>query len=94
MATSTASIGTLSAVVMDVNNLQTCGHFWGQVLAAEVLYQDDTYVRLGQPGVRPSLLLQRVPEGHRDKNRAHIDLDVADLATAVRRVQELGGHFL
>ncbi len=85
-------VGTLYAFVIDVNHLETCGHFWGQVLGAEVLYQDDTYIRLGQPGVPPSLLLQKVPEGHAGKNRAHLDLDVADLPGAVQRVEALGGR--
>jgi len=36
-------------------------------------------------------LLQKVPEQHKNKNRAHIDLDVKDLEAAVRRVVDLGG---
>lgn len=89
-----AGVGTLYAFVVDVNNLEICGRFWGQVLGAEVLYQNDAYVRLGQPGARPSLLLQKVPDGHVGKNRAHLDVDVTELQTAVQRVQELGGHQL
>lgn len=89
-----AGVGTLYAFVVDVNNLETCGHFWSQVLGATVLYQDDTYWRLGQPGVPLSLLLQKVPEGHAGKNRAHLDIDVTDLQTAVQRVQALGGQQL
>jgi predicted enzyme related to lactoylglutathione lyase len=40
------------------------------------------------------LLLQKVPERHKVKNRVHIDLDVPDLDAAVRRVQEVGGNKL
>jgi catechol-2,3-dioxygenase len=86
------SIGTLYAFVLDVNDLDTCGRFWSQVLGAEVLYQDQKYVRLGRPGERLTLLLQKVPERRGDKNRAHIDLDVTDLDDAVSRVQALGGR--
>ena len=32
-----------------------------------------------------------LPEQHKHKNRAHIDLDVKDLEAAVRRVVDLGG---
>jgi predicted enzyme related to lactoylglutathione lyase len=87
-------VGTLYAVTMDVNDLETCAKFWSQVLGADILYQNDQYLRLGQKGERPTLLLQKVPEPHTVKNRVHIDLDVTDLDTAVSRVQELGGSKL
>jgi predicted enzyme related to lactoylglutathione lyase len=94
MAASEHRVGTLYAFVVDVNDLETCGQFWSQVLGAEVLYQDQTYLRLGRAGARPTLLLQKIPEQHGGKNRAHIDLDVADLEAAVSRVLELGGRKL
>ncbi|MEJ2221899.1 MAG: VOC family protein [Desulfobacterales bacterium] len=79
---------------MDVNDLETCARFWSRVLGAGILYQNDKYLRLGQKGERPTLLLQKVPEPHEVKNRVHIDLDVPDLDAAVSRVQELGGNKL
>ena len=88
------SVGTLYAITMDVNDLETCAKFWSQVLGVDILYQNDKYLRLGQKGERPTLLLQKVPEPHEVKNRVHIDLDVPDLDAAVRRVQELGGKKL
>ena len=87
-------VGALHAIVMDVNDLETCGKFWSQVLGTDILFQDERYLRLGHKGERPTLLLQRVPEPHREKNRVHLDLDVPDLDAAVRRVQGLGGHKL
>ena len=87
-------VGVLYAIVMDVNDLETCGKFWSQVLGTDILYQNEQYLRLGHKGERPTLLLQRVPERHREKNRVHIDLDVPDLNAAVSRVQGLGGHEL
>ena len=93
-AAATTGMGTRYAFVLDVNDLDACGRFWSQVLGAEVLYQDQKYVRLGQQGARPTLLLQKVPERRADKNRAHIDLDVMDLDKAVSRVQALGGRRL
>jgi len=88
------AVGALHAIVMDVNDLETCGKFWSQVLGTDILYQDERYLRLGHKGERPTLLLQRVPERHREKNRVHIDLDVPDLDAAVSRVQGFGGHKL
>jgi len=87
-------VGVLYAIVIDVNDLETCGKFWSQVLGTDILYQDERYLRLGHKGERPTLLLQRVPERHREKNRVHIDLDVPDLDAAVSRVQGLGGDKL
>ncbi|MHC4293825.1 MAG: VOC family protein, partial [Planctomycetota bacterium] len=75
-------VGTLYAIVVDVNNLETCGKFWSQVLGTDILFQDEKYIRLGHEGEHPTLLLQKVPELHREKNRVHIDLDVLDLDTA------------
>ena len=88
------SVGTLYAITMDVNDLETCARFWSQVLGVDILYQNDKYLRLGKKGERPTLLLQKVPEPHKVKNRVHIDLDVSDLDAAVSRVQELGGNKL
>ena len=86
------SVGKLYAIVIDVNELETCARFWSQVLAAEILFQDESYIRLGRKGERPTVLLQKVPERHTEKNRVHIDLDVSDLEGAARRVQDLGGQ--
>jgi predicted enzyme related to lactoylglutathione lyase len=87
-------VGTLYAVTMDVNDLETCSMFWSQVLGADILYRNEKYLRLGQKGERPTLLLQKVPEPRKVKNRVHIDLDVPDLDAAVSRVLELGGNKL
>ncbi len=88
------SVGTLYAIVIDVNDLETCAKFWSQVLGAGILYQNERYLRLGHKGERPTVLLQKVPERHKEKNRVHIDLDVPDLDEAVSRVLALGGHKL
>jgi predicted enzyme related to lactoylglutathione lyase len=87
-------VGALYAIVIDVNDLETCARFWSQVLGADILFQNERYLRLGQKGARPTLLLQKVPERHKEKNRVHIDLDVPDLDAAVSRVQDLGGRKL
>ena len=87
-------VGTLYAITMDVNDLDTCADFWSQVLGADILFRNEQYLRLGQKGERPTLLLQKVPEPHEVKNRVHMDLDVADLDAAVGRVLALGGKKL
>jgi predicted enzyme related to lactoylglutathione lyase len=87
-------VGALYAIVIDVNDLKTCAKFWSQVLGTDILYQNERYLRLGRKGEHPTLLLQKVPEPHKEKNRVHIDLDVPDLNAAVNRVQNLGGRKL
>ncbi|WP_089936742.1 VOC family protein [Candidatus Entotheonella palauensis] len=87
-------IGTIYATVIDVNDLETSGAFWSQLLGVDVLYQNDNYFRLGRQGELPYLLLQRVPDPQQGKNRVHLDLEVPDLQAAVNRAQELGAHQL
>jgi predicted enzyme related to lactoylglutathione lyase len=87
-------VGALYAIVIDVNDLETGAKFWSQVLGTDILYQNERYLRLGHKGERPTFLLQKVPERHKEKNRVHIDLDVPDLDAAVSRVQGLGGQKL
>jgi predicted enzyme related to lactoylglutathione lyase len=86
------SVGSLYAIVLDVNDLEICGRFWSRMLGVDVLYEDQRYMRLGHAGTRPTLLLQKVPEGHEGKNRVHIDLDVPDLDVAARRAEALGAQ--
>ena len=84
-------VGTLYAIVLDVNDLERCAGFWSAVLGKQTSFKTDKYCRIGSGDDKPSLLLQKVPERHEHKNRAHIDLDVADLEAAVERVVDLGG---
>jgi predicted enzyme related to lactoylglutathione lyase len=84
-------VGTLHAIVLDVNDLESCAGFWSEVLGREISFKTDKYCRIGGDDDTPSLLLQKVPEQHERKNRAHIDLDVIDLEAAVQRVVGLGG---
>lgn len=87
-------VGTLYAVVLDVDDLGRSGRFWSEVLGKDISFKADRYCRVGRGDDPPSLLLQKVPELHERKNRAHIDLDVADLAPAVQKVERLGGSRL
>ena len=84
-------VGTLYAIVLDVNDLKRCAGFWSEVLGKEISFKTDNYCRIGRGDDPPSLLLQKVPEQHEHKNRAHIDLDVTDLGSAVQRAVDLGG---
>jgi catechol 2,3-dioxygenase-like lactoylglutathione lyase family enzyme len=79
-------------VVIDCADLDRAADFWTDVLG---------YVRDG-PAVGPYLglfpsggqgleiLLQRVPERKREKNRLHLDLRTPDFEAEVTRVRSLG----
>jgi len=84
-------VGTLHTIVLDVNDLESCAGFWSAVLGKEISFKVDKYCRIGAGNDRPSLLLQKVSEQHEHKNRAHIDLGVTDLESAVLRVVDRGG---
>ena len=84
-------VGTLHAIVLDVNDLERCAGFWSEVLGQKISFKAGKYCRIGKSDDIPALLLQKVPEQHEHKNRAHIDLDVTDLEAAVQRVVDLGG---
>ena len=83
-------VGSLHAIVLDVNDLESCSKFWSEVLGEKISFKTDKYCRIGGDDDKPSLLLQKVPEQHEHKNRAHIDLDVTDLEAAVERAVDLG----
>jgi catechol 2,3-dioxygenase-like lactoylglutathione lyase family enzyme len=83
-------------VVIDCTDLDRSAEFWTTVLG---------YVRSGPPappyqsllpadGIGCELLLQRVPEAKRGKNRLHLDLRTRDLASEVERVLRAGAESL
>ena len=84
-------VGTIYSIVLDVNDLEGCAEFWSEVLGKKITFKAGNYCRIGESVDPPSLLLQKVPEQHERKNRAHIDLDVKNVESAVQRVVDLGG---
>lgn len=83
-------------LVIDCGDLDRSARFWTSVLG---------YVRDGPPGERyqslvPAsgqgieILLQRVPEVKKEKNRLHLDLRTTDLNPEVERVAALGARRL
>lgn len=79
-------------VVLDCGDLERAAAFWSQILG---------YRRMGEPTGpylslqpttegAPELLLQRVPEQKRVKNRMHLDLRTKDLDAEVGRAVAVG----
>ena len=83
-------------IVIDVASLDRAAEFWSAVLG---------YVREGDGGDRylsllpangagAEILLQRVPDVKRGKNRVHLDLRTRDLDAEVDRLTGLGARVL
>lgn len=90
---STRPVLTHPVVVMDVSDLVRSAAFWGQLLGVtpgEPRSNGD-YLTVGPMASGTTLVLQRVAENHRAKNRVHLDFTVADVESAVDLIVELGG---
>jgi predicted enzyme related to lactoylglutathione lyase len=84
------------AVVLDCADLDRAAAFWGAVLGLRRCGPaHGAYLELRPvEGAGPALLLQRVPERKKGKNRVHLDLRVADLEAEVARVVAAGATLL
>lgn len=80
-------------VTVDCVNVELVAGFWQALLRVDRL--DDPlpdWARLAPTvGGGPALNFQPVPQPKAGKTRIHLDLRTDDLASAVRRVQVLGG---
>jgi hypothetical protein len=78
-------------IVLDCAEPQRLKEFWLQALDYRSLWSsDDLVVLVPGDGVRPPLLLQRVPEPRLGKNRMHIDIVNDDVEAEVRRLEAAG----
>lgn len=83
----------VKTVTMDCNDPELMGRFWSQVTGREIIDhgQEDPYWALPDPERRDvTLLLQKVAEEKRTKNRVHLDLHTPDMNAEVERVTALG----
>jgi predicted enzyme related to lactoylglutathione lyase len=83
-------------VVIDCSDLDRSAAFWSAVLGYSVGQAVSGPYRSLQPdsGAGIDVLLQRVPDVKRQKNRLHLDLRTPDLDVEVRRVLDLGATLL
>jgi predicted enzyme related to lactoylglutathione lyase len=81
-------------VVIDCSDLGRSAEFWVGALGyvrdgvATGRYQS----LLPADGKGPEVLLQRVPEGKRGKNRVHLDLRTRELEPELQRLLDLGAQ--
>jgi hypothetical protein len=84
-------------VTLDCVDTETQAEFWLAALAPlkyRRAFDARPYLSLTSPTPAPTLLLQRVPEPKRGKNRMHLDVDLStdDLAVEVDRLERLGAQ--
>jgi predicted enzyme related to lactoylglutathione lyase len=88
----------IGAVTMDCADPEKLAGFWGELLgrkAGRTTSGNEDYWALRDPdGKGPLFLLQRVPEPKTAKNRAHLDLWVADMEGEAERAVSLGATYV
>ena len=86
---------TTIGMTLDCVDLAAAAAFWKEALGYDepVPLTDDAQFHplVSTTGGLHHLTLQRVPELKTGKNRAHLDLFVADLNAEVQRLKQLGG---
>jgi predicted enzyme related to lactoylglutathione lyase len=80
-------------LVLDCADPIRLAAFWSAALGYDSVGEAGAYVALlphGRPG--PKLLLQRVPEPKKVKNRVHLDIETGDIEAEATRLEALGAR--
>jgi predicted enzyme related to lactoylglutathione lyase len=83
-------------VTLDCLDPERLADFWQRALAPlnyRRAFDAPPYLSLVSEN-GPTLLLQRVPEPKRTKNRMHLDLGVSDLQAEIDRIGKLGARII
>jgi predicted enzyme related to lactoylglutathione lyase len=83
-------------IVIDCSDLERSARFWSSVLGFTAGRATTGPYRSLMPagGQGIEVLLQRVPDDKRQKNRLHLDLRTADMDAEVSRILALGATLL
>jgi predicted enzyme related to lactoylglutathione lyase len=88
-------MGFAFVVTLDCADPQRLAPFWAEALHYRANSYYAPYLTLNDPtGRSPELVLQKVPEPKRGKNRMHLDLFVPDIEEEARRMELLGARRL
>ena len=86
-------MGFAFIVTLDCADPERLAPFWAEALGYRSNRYHAPYLTLSDPlGKSPELVLQKVPELKRGKNRMHLDLFVSDIETEVSRMERLGAR--
>ncbi|HEY2642790.1 MAG TPA: VOC family protein, partial [Galbitalea sp.] len=78
---------------INTRNPERSAIFWGALLDAEPVERSDGWYVLGPTAIGgPMLYFQPVADQEGSSTRAHLDVWVNDLASAIELVQDLGGQ--
>jgi predicted enzyme related to lactoylglutathione lyase len=84
---------TTIGLVLDCAEPNRLAEFWSAALGYVTLGEAGSYVLLvDETGVKPKLLLQRVPEAKAGKNRMHLDIETPAVDDEARRLVALGAR--
>lgn len=88
-------MGFSYVVTLDCADPERLAPFWANALHYRANPYHAPYLTLSDPlGKSPELVLQKVPEPKRGKNRMHLDLFLGDIQDAARRMESLGARRL
>jgi Glyoxalase-like domain len=80
-------------IVIDCTDPDGLAAFWAAALGYRDAGRHEQYAILLPPDVaHPPVLLQKVPEPKRGKNRVHLDIRAADVPGEVARLEGLGAR--
>jgi catechol 2,3-dioxygenase-like lactoylglutathione lyase family enzyme len=83
----------IECLTVDCHDLEMLTAFWEKALGYERVFEDEYEVALGVPGggeETVDVLLLRVPDTKKVKNRLHLDLRPDDQDAEVARLEQLG----
>jgi catechol 2,3-dioxygenase-like lactoylglutathione lyase family enzyme len=82
-------------LVLDCADPEKLAEFWSEALGYKrVGFSDPYFLLRPSDSSFPPLLLQRVPEEKRVKNRMHLDIRTEDVEVLVERLEGLGAKRL
>jgi predicted enzyme related to lactoylglutathione lyase len=85
-------LATTIGLVLDCADPARLAAFWSEALGYQPVGAAGSYFLLLPPDDQagPQLLLQRVPEPKRGKNRMHLDIHTPDIEAEATRLADLG----
>ena len=86
--------GFIEAIVLDVSDLRRSMAFWTAVTGQAFGPSYEANFRRARFESGPDLVLQEFQEAKSGKNRVHLDIEVSDLESGLRRVREAGGRLI
>ena len=85
----------IGMITIDCASPSTLAKFWSNTLNTQILVESDEFVVLSPTHEgAPRVGLQRVSDPHTEKNRLHLDIEVADIPAEVARLQTLGASLV